>query len=74
MSKRRTYPRDPRKLSRDAWFYEEPRGIQVVIEHRDEFGGYIGTVRTRLTWARLDKAVRNHHAIKRQRRVERKEA
>lgn len=66
--KKRAYPLDPRKVSSDAWFYEEPRGILVVAELKEGAIRYAGTVQTRLSWKKLEKAVDNHRAIKRQRK------
>lgn len=37
----------------NSWYYETPRGVEVVAELRDKDGGCIGTTITKIPWWRL---------------------
>jgi hypothetical protein len=52
---------DPIKLSRFAWYYEEEDGLMVVSELRSLVGGtYVGTVQTKIPWAKVELSLKRH--------------
>lgn len=52
------YPRKPRNLPGGAWYYEEPKGICIVI----------GLKQTNISWSKIEAAIRHHHAAKRRKK------
>ena len=53
---------NPHNIDEWAWWYEEPRGINLVVEERGHDGSYIRTRQRLIPWgqiraalARLDK-------------------
>ena len=55
----------PIKLSRTAWYYEEPRGITVVQEARTSDDEHIQTVTSTITWRKLAASLRRKNRRKR---------
>lgn len=50
---------DPIRLSQTAWYYEEPQGICVVAEEREE-GRLIGVTKTIIPWHKLKSSLARH--------------
>jgi hypothetical protein len=61
---KRGYPPKPRHLNELSWFYELRHGLDVLIQPNST----TDAVRTRIPWRRLEAAVDNHRAIKRQKK------
>lgn len=50
---------NPQSVSKKTWYYEEPRGILVVHEARDEkTGAWIQTDQFKIPWWRLRKSLK----------------
>jgi len=41
----------------EAWWYEEPKGITVVVEFRDNAGDHLGTKQVPIPWYMLRNAL-----------------
>lgn len=59
MPRKSKLPGCPYRLSDDAWYYLEARGILVVQELRTNTV-YVGTSVARISWARVRKALEAH--------------
>jgi hypothetical protein len=49
--------RTPFHLNEDIWLYEEPRGILVVIDVKDNAGTHLRTEQHHIPWAKVKAAV-----------------
>jgi hypothetical protein len=47
----------PIHLSREAWYYEERRGILVVQEARTKDGELLKTAMVTIPWSKLERAL-----------------
>jgi hypothetical protein len=56
------YPVEPRNLSKTAWFYETPKGIEVVQEIRNR-SGYVATATTIIPWRLVTDAAENRRCV-----------
>jgi desulfoferrodoxin (superoxide reductase-like protein) len=60
--------RTPFHLSDDVWLYEEPRGILVVIDVKDNAGTHLRTEQHHIPWAKVKAAVqRREYALAKRR-------
>jgi len=53
----------PQTISDTAWYYEEGRGIDVIVEHRAADGSLIGgePLHVRIPWSKLEASVLRKH-------------
>lgn len=58
------YPRSPRSIDAETWFYEEPKGIQFVRQLRAPDGTLVQADMFRVPWGKLARAVDNHRRAK----------
>jgi len=49
--------RDPIRLTRDAWYYEEPKGLAVVHRVHDGHGEYLKTVQVMIPWWKIERSL-----------------
>ena len=52
----------PTELAPECWFYEQPGGLEVVVEFRTPDGTYFGTRHYKITWTRLRAALKRKDA------------
>jgi hypothetical protein len=61
MSKRSTQqPRlslNPQAVGEHVWYYEEPGGLDLIVEVRDNGGSHLRTDHYRIPWSRVAKSV-----------------
>lgn len=65
------YPVKSRKIHKDAWFYEQPRGLEVVGELRRD-GLYVGTTVVSVPWFKVHAALERHWKIQKRKLLKRK--
>lgn len=64
----------PQIVSETAWYYEEGRGIAVIVEHRDVTGALVGDgpLTVRIPWSKLQAScLRKHEDRERKRKAKR---
>ena len=57
------YRADPIAINSTSWFYEEPKGVTIVQEHRDVNGKHLCTLQNLIPWRLLCAAVERHRVI-----------
>ena len=50
--------RNPHHISPTQWWYEDKRGICVIVEARNQDGTYHSTTHTNISWNKLLKAAK----------------
>ncbi len=58
---------EPRMISKSEWYYEEPRGLHMVVESHDENGSPVGLIHFRIMWKTLEQSMKNYRKYKRDR-------
>jgi len=49
---------DPHQIDEFAWWYEEPKGISILIEVRKPNGEHLSTEQRTLAWRSVEAALR----------------
>lgn len=55
---RRKPSRAPQRVSDVVWYYENPRSLTFIVEHRSGLGNYIGTIQFKVPHTVLRKSLR----------------
>ena len=56
--------REAISVGKDAWYYEDRRGIWVIAQLKNKTGGHIGYTRVRITRGKLEKTLRRMRKTK----------
>ena len=65
------YPRSPRNVNRETWFYEEPSGLVIVRQLHSPRGELVHADIFTVPWRFVERAVANHRRIKTLRKLRR---
>ena len=49
---------EPQHITPWLWYYEEPEGLNFVIEMRDEFGRYMRTEQVTVPWGKIRRSLK----------------
>jgi hypothetical protein len=51
------YPLDPQDVSKWVWYYEERKGLVVIVQHPNEDGGIVAIPAFTIPWRMVEKSV-----------------